>query len=96
VEDWLVKGEELAVHAAFGKLRALFVDCKVYDWRKVIYNVEAVLESNLQVILCCFFLHPAHVIDCVRIAEVEAIIVLLARLSTARIAICTARRGHSP
>jgi hypothetical protein len=96
VEDWLVKGEELAVHAAFGKLRALLVDCKVHDWRKAVHNVEAVLQSNLHVVLCCFSLHPANVIDCIGIAEVEAIIVLLACVSTACIMICTACRGHSP
>ena len=83
MEDWLVESEELSVCVAFAELCALLINCKIHDWGQIVDNVEAVLQANLHVVLGSFLLHPLHVFDGIGIAEIQAVVVLLGRVSRA-------------
>lgn len=81
MEDGFVEGEEAVVGATFAEGGALFVYGKVHDGGDVVDDVEGVFEPDFHVVFGGFFLHPAHVVDCVGVAKVEAVVVLLGRVS---------------
>jgi hypothetical protein len=62
-------------------LCALLVDGEVYEGGYVGEDVEAVLEADLHVVFGSFGAHPEHVVDCVGVFEVEAVVVLLSVVS---------------
>lgn len=81
MEDRFFEREHWGVRTALAECCALLVDGEVHDWCEVGDDVEAVLEADFHVVFCGFFLHPAHVVDGVGVAEVQAVVVLLEDVS---------------
>jgi hypothetical protein len=77
MKDWLAQCQEVVVPITFAERGTLFVDSKVHGRRESINNVEAVLETDLHVVLRRLFLHPLHVVNRIGCLEVQAVVVLL-------------------
>jgi hypothetical protein len=70
VEDWLVESDKIVIGLTLALLRTLLVDCKVYDWRHVVENIEAVLKTDSHLVFSGFLLHPSQIVDSVGIFEI--------------------------
>ena len=77
MEDRLIEREERVVSLTLVEMSALLVDGEVDDRGEVVNDGEAVFETDPHVVLSCFLLHPALVVDRVGTFQTKAVVVLL-------------------